>query len=130
MYAVAVVVLNALSFASLAYIANGKGYHAISAGGGSMAVWRGQRVADFGLALMSRRFLPPGTFEEPESRLPVQARRIRMDERPYCRAAPDRPRIALTENRSWRGMKTCWMPSRWRRKSADGEASSGATCWL
>jgi hypothetical protein len=38
-----------------------------------MAVWRGQRVADFGLALMSRRFLPPGTFEEPESRLPVQA---------------------------------------------------------
>jgi hypothetical protein len=24
-----------------------------------MAVWRGQRVADFGLALMSRRFPPP-----------------------------------------------------------------------
>jgi hypothetical protein len=47
MYAVAVVVLNALSFASLAY--------GCSAGGGSMAVWRGQRVADFGLALMVRR---------------------------------------------------------------------------
>ena len=52
-----------------------------------MAVWRGQRVADFGLALMSRRFLPPGTFEEPESRLPVQARRFawmkgRIAERP------------------------------------------------
>ena len=31
MYAVAVVVLNALSFASLAYIANRKGYHAMAA---------------------------------------------------------------------------------------------------
>jgi len=34
-------------------------------------------------ALMSRaqrRFPPPWTVEEPESRLPVQARRIRMDE--------------------------------------------------
>ena len=31
MYAVAVVVLNALSFASLAYVANRKGYHAMAA---------------------------------------------------------------------------------------------------
>jgi hypothetical protein len=30
MYAVAVVVLNALSFASLAYVANRKGYHAMA----------------------------------------------------------------------------------------------------
>ena len=44
-----------------------------------MAVWRGQRVADFGLALMARRFPPPWSAEEPESRLPVQAPRIRMD---------------------------------------------------
>jgi hypothetical protein len=32
-----------------------------------MAVWRGQRVADFGLALMSRRFLPPWTVEETDA---------------------------------------------------------------
>jgi hypothetical protein len=31
MYAVAVVVLNALSFASLAYVANRKGYYAMAA---------------------------------------------------------------------------------------------------
>ena len=31
MYAVAVVVLNALSFASLAYVANRNGYHAMAA---------------------------------------------------------------------------------------------------
>ena len=31
MYAVAVVALNALSFASLAYVANRKGYHAMAA---------------------------------------------------------------------------------------------------
>ena len=31
MYAVAVVVLNALSFASLAYVANRKGYHTMAA---------------------------------------------------------------------------------------------------
>ena len=31
MYAVAVVVLNVLSFASLAYVANRKGYHAMAA---------------------------------------------------------------------------------------------------
>ena len=32
-----------------------------------MAVWRGQRVADFGLALMSRRFPPPWTAEETDA---------------------------------------------------------------
>jgi hypothetical protein len=32
-----------------------------------MAVWRGQRVADFGLALMSRRFPPPWTVEETDA---------------------------------------------------------------
>jgi len=31
MYAIAVVLLNALDFASLAYIANRKGYHAMAA---------------------------------------------------------------------------------------------------
>ena len=31
MFAIAVVLLNALSFASLAYIANRKGYHAMAA---------------------------------------------------------------------------------------------------
>jgi hypothetical protein len=31
-----------------------------------MAVWRGHRVADFGLALMSRRF-PPPTVEETDT---------------------------------------------------------------
>ena len=31
MYAIAVVLLNALTFASLAYIANRKGYHAMAA---------------------------------------------------------------------------------------------------
>ena len=31
-----------------------------------MAVWRGQR-ADFGLALMSRRFPPPWTVEETDA---------------------------------------------------------------
>jgi hypothetical protein len=29
--------------------------------------WRGQRVADFGLALMSRRFPPPWTVEETDA---------------------------------------------------------------
>ena len=37
MYAVAVVVLNALSFASLAYVANRKGYHAMAALGAAGA---------------------------------------------------------------------------------------------
>jgi hypothetical protein len=32
-----------------------------------MAVWRGQRVADFGLALMSRRFPPPWSVEETDA---------------------------------------------------------------
>ena len=32
-----------------------------------MAVWRGQRGADFGLALMSRRFPPPWSVEETEA---------------------------------------------------------------
>ena len=32
-----------------------------------MAVWRSQRVADFGLALMSRRFPPPWTVEETDA---------------------------------------------------------------
>jgi hypothetical protein len=32
-----------------------------------MAIWRGQRVADFGLALMSRRFPPPCTVEETDA---------------------------------------------------------------
>jgi hypothetical protein len=49
-----------LSFASLAYLANRKGYHAMgcSGGGGSMAVRRGYR-ADFVWALMPGRFPPP-----------------------------------------------------------------------
>jgi hypothetical protein len=40
MFAIAVVLLNALSFASLAYIANRKGYHAMAAlaARGSVAV--------------------------------------------------------------------------------------------
>jgi hypothetical protein len=32
-----------------------------------MAVWRGQRVADFGLALMSRSFPPPWSVEETDA---------------------------------------------------------------
>ena len=32
-----------------------------------MVVWRGQRVADFGLALMSRRFPPPWSAEETDA---------------------------------------------------------------
>ena len=32
-----------------------------------MVVWRGQRVADFGLALMSRRFPPPWSVEETDA---------------------------------------------------------------
>ena len=32
-----------------------------------MAVWRSQRVADFGLVLMSRRFPPPWTVEETDA---------------------------------------------------------------
>ena len=63
MFAITVVLLNTLSFASLAYIANRKGYHAMAAlaAAGAWLLWRGQRVADCGLALMSRRFPPPWT---------------------------------------------------------------------
>jgi hypothetical protein len=56
MFAVVVVLPNALTFASLAYVANRKGHHTLAAllAAGAMAVWRDQR-ADLGLALMSRR---------------------------------------------------------------------------
>jgi hypothetical protein len=40
---------------------------AAAVGGESMAVWRGQRVVDFGLALMSRRFPPPWSVEETDA---------------------------------------------------------------
>jgi hypothetical protein len=50
MFAVVVVLLNALSFASLAYVVNRKGQHTMAA----LAVWRDRR-ADLVLALMSRR---------------------------------------------------------------------------
>jgi hypothetical protein len=64
MYAIAVVLLNALSFASLAYIANRKGYHAMAA----LAAAGAWRRADLGgLALMSRRFPPPRTAEETDA---------------------------------------------------------------
>jgi hypothetical protein len=60
MFAVVVVLLNALSFASLAYVANRKdSTPGCPAGGGSMAIWRDRR-ADLVLALMSRRFAQAG----------------------------------------------------------------------
>ena len=60
MYAVAVVVLNALSFASLAYVANRKGYHAMAALLAAGAWLFGvASVLILVLALMSRRFPPP-----------------------------------------------------------------------
>jgi hypothetical protein len=57
MFAVVVVLLNALSFASLAYVANRKGYHTMAAlaAAGAWLFWRDRRRADLGdLALMSR----------------------------------------------------------------------------
>ena len=69
MFAVVVVLLNALSFASLAYVAStqnsrsrpsqGTARHGCPAGGGSMAIWRDRR-AELVLALMSRRFAQAG----------------------------------------------------------------------
>ena len=60
MFAVVVVLLNALSFASLAYVANRKGQHTmaalLAAGAWLFGVTGG--VLIWGLALMSRRFPP------------------------------------------------------------------------
>ena len=53
-FAIAVVLLNALSFASLAYIAYRKGYHAMAALAAAGAWLFGADLGD--LALMSRRF--------------------------------------------------------------------------
>jgi hypothetical protein len=67
MFAVVVVLLNALSFASLAYIANRKGYPTMAALAAAGAwLWRDRRRADLGdLALISRRFPPPWSVDEP-----------------------------------------------------------------
>jgi hypothetical protein len=43
-----------------------------------MAVWRGQCVDDFGLALMSRRFPPPWSVEETDPKLRSFSRLIRL----------------------------------------------------
>jgi hypothetical protein len=67
MYAIAIVLLNALSFASLAYIANRKGYHTMAAlaAAGAWLFGVTARHADLGdLALMSRRFPRPLSVEE------------------------------------------------------------------
>jgi hypothetical protein len=45
--------------------------HGGSSGGGSVAVWRDWR-SDLGLALMSRRFPPPWSVEEPDPKLDRQ----------------------------------------------------------
>ena len=58
-----------------------------------MAIWRGQRVADFGLALMSRRFPPPWTVEETDACFIVKDRAgmslayVYFEEEPGRRAA-------------------------------------------
>ena len=73
-----VVLLNALSFASLAYVANRKGQHtmaALLAAGAWLFVVT--RRADLGLALMSRRFPPPWSVEENEARFIVRDERAR-----------------------------------------------------
>ena len=68
MYAVAVVVLNALSFASLAYVANRKGHHAMAALAAAGAWLFGVTGrAALVLALMSCRFPPPWSVEEPNA---------------------------------------------------------------
>jgi hypothetical protein len=76
MYAIAVVLLNALSFASLAYIANRKGHHTMAALAAAGAWLFGQRVADLGLALMSRRFPPPWSVDEADSNLERASSRL------------------------------------------------------
>ena len=76
MYAIAVVLLNALSFASLAYIANRKGHHTMAALAAAGAWLFGQRVADLGLALMSRRFPPPWSVDEVDSNLERASSRL------------------------------------------------------
>ena len=48
MFAVVVVLLNALSFASLAYVANRKGHHAMAALLAAGAWLRGGRAVAFG----------------------------------------------------------------------------------
>ena len=61
MFAVVVVLLNALSFASLAYVANRKGQHAMAALLAAGAWLFGVTgSADLVLALMSRRFPQAG----------------------------------------------------------------------
>jgi hypothetical protein len=78
MYAIAVVLLNALSFASLAYIANRKGYHAMAAlaaaGAWLFGVTGG--VLIWGIWRCPGRFPPPWTVEHTDARLQVPARRI------------------------------------------------------
>ena len=69
MFAVVVVLLNALSFASLACVANRKGQHTMAALLAAGAWLFGVTGVLVWVGLMSRRFPPPWSVDEADSKL-------------------------------------------------------------